>query len=697
MSTLVDLARREVCTENGQTLGYADLISTIPLDQLVELAGLDAMKDGLFAATEILNVRVGVRGVARLASTGSTCPTPGAVPQDQLSRERQSERPVPPGARASRSSTRLPQSVPASPAMEITSAALEYVSRHGLMEIEDVLVTDEYEISPAYVVERAPGRPELAELARAVSPREGRTARGSVRHLGLHVHRGRLCLGKARGNRTAAADSPVTVLPPRTAGNSGSPVGSALVFPVAAVGAALATIGARALARRAGVVATPGSIVQQHTQAVPLLGGLGIAAGIALWAVVSRAEGVSLPLLVGSATFLALGLVDDLRPLTAGRKLIAQIVAASAPVALGLTIPLSGNAGLDHALALLWVVVVVNAVNVTDVCDGLAVGLALVSFLGLTSFAEPALTPLCIAAAGACLGVLVFNSPPASIFLGEAGTALLGFLLAGVAIASMQAGSWRDLASAALAVGVFLFEAVFLVAVRARRGVAWWRGSADHFSLRLQAAGLSRWQTDAVAWVAGLGLALAAYAVQWAAPARSGRSPRSRAGLRRRGLAPAHPLGSGDAVVLANVRVLLVTMYYPPTGGGSVQRPLAFATHLPELGFETFVLTPDDSKWTERDESLAQPPSARVVRVRNLGPAHAASRVRAPWTPRRTTTGSTCARRGSQSARARRQRRVECRRRGHGGAAGATRAHRRRADDVAASCPSTSSARLRSV
>ena len=68
------------------------------------------------------------------------------------------------------------------------------------------------------------------------------------------------------------------------------------------------------------------------------------------------------------------------------------------------------------------------------------------------------------------------------------------------------------------------------------------------------------------------------------------------------------------------MKLLLVTMYYPPTGGGSVQRPLAYATHLPELGFETFVMTPDDSKWTERDESLAQPPSARVVRVRNLGP-----------------------------------------------------------------------------
>jgi len=68
------------------------------------------------------------------------------------------------------------------------------------------------------------------------------------------------------------------------------------------------------------------------------------------------------------------------------------------------------------------------------------------------------------------------------------------------------------------------------------------------------------------------------------------------------------------------VKVLLVTLYFPPAGGGGVQRPLKFATHLPELGIETHVLAPDDPKWVHRDEELAPPSLAWVHRARYLGP-----------------------------------------------------------------------------
>lgn len=67
--------------------------------------------------------------------------------------------------------------------------------------------------------------------------------------------------------------------------------------------------------------------------------------------------------------------------------------------------------------------------------------------------------------------------------------------------------------------------------------------------------------------------------------------------------------------------MLIVTLFFPPTGGGGVQRPLKFATHLAALGHETTVLVPDDSKWIERDESLVVPPGVRVVRTANPSPA----------------------------------------------------------------------------
>jgi glycosyltransferase involved in cell wall biosynthesis len=68
------------------------------------------------------------------------------------------------------------------------------------------------------------------------------------------------------------------------------------------------------------------------------------------------------------------------------------------------------------------------------------------------------------------------------------------------------------------------------------------------------------------------------------------------------------------------VKVLLVALYFPPAGGGGVQRPLKFATHLPELGIETHVLAPDDPKWIHRDDELQPPTLAWVHRVRYVGP-----------------------------------------------------------------------------
>jgi len=68
------------------------------------------------------------------------------------------------------------------------------------------------------------------------------------------------------------------------------------------------------------------------------------------------------------------------------------------------------------------------------------------------------------------------------------------------------------------------------------------------------------------------------------------------------------------------MKVLLVTMYFPPAGGGGVQRPLKTATHLPALGIETHVLAPDDPKWLHRDDDLRPPTQAFVHRARYLGP-----------------------------------------------------------------------------
>jgi glycosyltransferase involved in cell wall biosynthesis len=83
------------------------------------------------------------------------------------------------------------------------------------------------------------------------------------------------------------------------------------------------------------------------------------------------------------------------------------------------------------------------------------------------------------------------------------------------------------------------------------------------------------------------------------------------------------------------VKVLLVTMYFPPAGGGGVQRPLKLAQYLPALGIETHVLAPDDPKWVHRDPELRVPTQAWVHRVRYLGP-----RARKPAEELRAASGT---------------------------------------------------------
>ena len=68
------------------------------------------------------------------------------------------------------------------------------------------------------------------------------------------------------------------------------------------------------------------------------------------------------------------------------------------------------------------------------------------------------------------------------------------------------------------------------------------------------------------------------------------------------------------------MKLLLVSLYFPPAGGGGVQRPLKFAQYLPALGIETHVLAPDDSKWIHQDTELRVPTQAWIHRARFIGP-----------------------------------------------------------------------------
>lgn len=251
--------------------------------------------------------------------------------------------------------------------------------------------------------------------------------------------------------------------------------------------------------------------------AVAYLGGFGLALGVSATLVLGHALGMTpaVPVAIAApgAAFLALGCLDDIRPLSAGKKFALQGACAALAVALGVRVQMHDAPLLAIGLSWLWICTMVNAFNFVDVCDGLVAGLSLPCF-GVLSLLEPSTSHVSLSILGAAVGFLVFNRPPATIFLGDGGSHLLGFVAAAITL-KLPGASFTSWASAPVVVFVFLFETVFITATRIRRGHPWWTGGPDHFALRLQAAGLTRWQTDAISCAAGACCAATALLLRW--------------------------------------------------------------------------------------------------------------------------------------------------------------------------------------
>ena len=279
-------------------------------------------------------------------------------------------------------------------------------------------------------------------------------------------------------------------------------------------GLALVTVPlARWFALRIGFVNHPNPIVAQHVRPVAYLGGPGIALAV-LIALVAFPFAVkdpdSVKILLTGVLFLILGVADDRKAFPAGPKFLFQALLAGFAALSGLVYPFTGLLTADRALSMSWILILVNAFNLVDVCDGLLAGLATI-FFAFCIIVAPAHAALSALVCGACLGFLFFNRPRASIFLGDAGSHFLGFMAA--AISLTPGNDWTPhqyIPALGLALAVPLFETTFLVIVRSAHGMPWWRGSPDHFALRLQAAGLTAARTDLIAWSIAALLATAA-------------------------------------------------------------------------------------------------------------------------------------------------------------------------------------------
>jgi len=220
-----------------------------------------------------------------------------------------------------------------------------------------------------------------------------------------------------------------------------------------------------------------------HTEPTPLLGGLAIYAAFGVSVLANSIfDQQLLAIMVAGTLLVIVGILDDVRGVPAPIKLFAQLLAVGIVISSGVVLTLLprlplGNA-VDVALTILWLLGITNAMNFFDGMDGLATGLGIITagFLGFFSMLtfQPFLGWFAAAIVGSCLGFLPFNlrpRRPAAIFLGDAGSTFLGFILAALAVK----GEWAenkliDLAVPVLIFWVFIFDMTHITVFRIASG-----------------------------------------------------------------------------------------------------------------------------------------------------------------------------------------------------------------------------------
>jgi UDP-GlcNAc:undecaprenyl-phosphate GlcNAc-1-phosphate transferase len=297
-----------------------------------------------------------------------------------------------------------------------------------------------------------------------------------------------------------------------------------LAFALALVVVWISTPVVKSLAWRIGAIDEPRPR-GLHQFPTPRLGGLAILAGIIAGGLAflphdQQTRGI----LIGAGVIVAVGVADDLLELSADVKLAGQILAAVIPVASGvrvetMTLPFLGHLDLGSAsypLTVLGIVAVMNMVNFIDGVDGLAAGVCTIA--GLT-FAVIALSldrnaagVLAMLTAGAALGYLRHGFHPASIFLGDSGSNLLGYMLAGVAVqGALKTNAVIALVFPLVILAVPILDSSFVVAKRIKYGKPVHVADRWHFHHRFANIGFSQRRT--VLYLYGWTVSLAALAL----------------------------------------------------------------------------------------------------------------------------------------------------------------------------------------
>jgi UDP-GlcNAc:undecaprenyl-phosphate/decaprenyl-phosphate GlcNAc-1-phosphate transferase len=249
----------------------------------------------------------------------------------------------------------------------------------------------------------------------------------------------------------------------------------------------------RILARRWGFVAKP-KVDRWHKNPTAMMGGVGIwisVVGTYILLVPHTKQGW---VVIGAASFLFLvGLVDDWLHIKPYQKLIGQVIGASIVINYGLVLPWTRSLPINMLITIFWLIGITNAINLLDNMDGLATGIAAIAscFLTLNFLTGNQTTEAVMMAvfAAALIGFLVYNSNPATIFMGDSGSMFIGLFLASAALVNVSGGRSRSfvpvLAVPILVLFIPIFDTTFVTILRKLSGRAASQGGRDHTSHRL--------------------------------------------------------------------------------------------------------------------------------------------------------------------------------------------------------------------
>jgi UDP-GlcNAc:undecaprenyl-phosphate GlcNAc-1-phosphate transferase len=284
--------------------------------------------------------------------------------------------------------------------------------------------------------------------------------------------------------------------------------------------AVLGTPLARKLGLRLNVMDQPDPTRKVHTVPTPRLGGLAILGStLIITLLVGRLYKINqlTGILVGATLTSLLGLWDDRISLSAWVKLVGQLLMAGLLIVTGVRVRVLPWEALNYAVTLVWIVGITNALNFLDNMDGLSGGVAAIAagyFALMCAFSGQYLVgALSVAVMAACIGFLIYNWNPATIFMGDSGTLFLGFMLAAIGIKlrfpdNVHFVTWMI---PILVLGLPILDTTLVTVSRVRRGLnPITTPGTDHSSHRLTYAGLSRREAVLVLYVISFVLGMVA-------------------------------------------------------------------------------------------------------------------------------------------------------------------------------------------